>query len=677
MVLQRKLDYRVNGYHFPSFPHVPVSAKGKRSVRKRNLGNRICAFDLLAAVAGKLLEKDNSSAICDVPGSSISDSKKEIFNELKTCNDEFPVQDSHPKASKVTSSGIILEQKTSSWKEHSMTLKLLENSLVSLCSGSSNEDVIGERGSSISGEVGIEPDIAGNCKATHSLERRVYEAVTDGNPSSCYNLDGSVESDAKPPLIRCESSMKVHISRDNDPYGSSFPNSWDGFELPVNSDDDENSSRCAHPCTTTIKASKPHLGEHRLRKHSTSRCWKVDLGDAKHSELSKSDLHLKPAFRSRKISYTRQRTRRISFKRKLFNGYSVTASHKGLNRAGVLNLFKKKEILEGSNSAALHGVNRIRSNIAEQLSSHKPEDFHVKLSIKSFMVPELFIEIPETATVGSLKRTVMEAITAIIGSGLHVGVLLQGKNVRDDDRTLIQAGISHANELNELSFTLEPNSGFSPSRCSNTGKPYFVLPCDSTEPLTRLQAGPSLDQGKNDSSSYHALTSTIICHESNRNSVHSLLDAPLVDKIASSQALLSNPATSVEALSVVPADKPRRSELVQRRIRRPFTVSEVEALVMAVEKLGTGRWRDVKIQSFDNAIHRTYVDLKDKWKTLVHTARISPQHRRGEPVPQELLDRVLLAHSYWSQQQAKLQAKTSSISSPEACLGLLSEVTIN
>ncbi|KAL0915098.1 hypothetical protein M5K25_015499 [Dendrobium thyrsiflorum] len=671
MVLQRRLDYRVNGYHFPSFPHVPVSAKGKRSVRKRNLGNRMYAFDLLAAVAGKLLEKDNSSAICDVPGSSISDSKQEIFNELKTCNDEFPVQDSHPKASKVTSSGFILEQKTSSWKEHSVTLKLLENSLVSLCSGSSNEDVMGERGSSISGEVGIEPNIAGNCKATHSLERRVCEAVTDGNPSSCFNLDGSVESDAKPPLIRCESSMKVHISRGNDPYSSSLPHSWDGLELPVNSDDDENSSRCTLPCTTTIKASKPHLGEHRLRKHLTSRCWKVDLGDAKHSELSKSGLHLKPAFRSRKISCTRQRTRRISFKRKLFNGLSVTASHKGLNRAGILNLLKKKEILEGSNSAALHGVNGIRSNIAEQLSSHKPEDFHVKLSIKSFIVPELFIEIPETSTVGSLKRTVMEAITAIIGSGLHVGVLLQGKNVRDDDRTLIQAGISHANELDELSFTLEPNSGFSPSRYSNTGKPYFFLPCDSTDPLTRLQAGPSLDQGKSDSSSYHALTSTIICHESNRNSVHSLLDAPLVDKIASSQVLSANPETSVEALSVVPVDKPRRSELVQRRIRRPFTVSEVEALVMAVEKLGTGRWRDVKIQSFDNAKHRTYVDLKDKWKTLVHTARISPQHRRGEPVPQELLDRVLLAHSYWSQQ---LQPKTPSA---EACLGLLSEVTIN
>jgi hypothetical protein len=58
------------------------------------------------------------------------------------------------------------------------------------------------------------------------------------------------------------------------------------------------------------------------------------------------------------------------------------------------------------------------------------------------------------------------------------------------------------------------------------------------------------------------------------------------------------------------------------------------------------------------------VVVQDKWKTLVHTARISPQQRRGEPVPQELLDRVLAAHAYWSKQQAKQQLKQQ----PETCL---------
>ena len=45
-----------------------------------------------------------------------------------------------------------------------------------------------------------------------------------------------------------------------------------------------------------------------------------------------------------------------------------------------------------------------------------------------------------------------------------------------------------------------------------------------------------------------------------------------------------------EELAMVPVhQKPKRSEIVQRRIRRPFSVDEVEALVQAVEKLGTGR----------------------------------------------------------------------------------------
>ena len=49
--------------------------------------------------------------------------------------------------------------------------------------------------------------------------------------------------------------------------------------------------------------------------------------------------------------------------------------------------------------------------------------------------------------------------------------------------------------------------------------------------------------------------------------------------------------------------------------------------------------------------------MQDKWKTLVHTATIAPQQRKGEPVPQELLDQVLSAHGYWSQQQSKLHGK--------------------
>lgn len=66
----------------------------------------------------------------------------------------------------------------------------------------------------------------------------------------------------------------------------------------------------------------------------------------------------------------------------------------------------------------------------------------------------------------------------------------------------------------------------------------------------------------------------------------------MTDKITpDSKALVAVPGRSTEPLAVVPvSQKSRRSELAQRRTRRPFSVSEVEALVQAVEELGTGRF---------------------------------------------------------------------------------------
>ncbi|EOY34005.1 TRF-like 2, putative isoform 2 [Theobroma cacao] len=238
--------------------------------------------------------------------------------------------------------------------------------------------------------------------------------------------------------------------------------------------------------------------------------------------------------------------------------------------------------------------------------------------------------------------------------------------VRDDNKTLLQTGISRDNQMDALGFSLEPNpSQTSPLLCRG-GSP-LTLPCDSPLPLARYPTTPRLaNQVICDPSPLPHMANLGNFVESDHDSAPSPTDMSLEKSTTDSKALVAVPAMSVEALAVVPAHrKSKRSEVVQRRIRRPFSVAEVEALVQAVEKLGTGRWRDVKLRAFDNAKHRTYVDLKDKWKTLVHTARISPQQRRGEPVPQELLDRVLTAHAYWSQQQAKQQLKPQQ---PETCL---------
>ena len=63
------------------------------------------------------------------------------------------------------------------------------------------------------------------------------------------------------------------------------------------------------------------------------------------------------------------------------------------------------------------------------------------------------------------------------------------------------------------------------------------------------------------------------------------------EKVVDSKALVPIPPVNPEALSIVPLNhkQNKRSELSQRRTRRPFSVSEVEALVEAVETLGTGR----------------------------------------------------------------------------------------
>ncbi|GJY64675.1 telomere repeat-binding protein 5-like protein isoform X1 [Tanacetum coccineum] len=81
-------------------------------------------------------------------------------------------------------------------------------------------------------------------------------------------------------------------------------------------------------------------------------------------------------------------------------------------------------------------------------------DSHVKLNIKSFRVTEFSIEIPKTTTVSSLKMFITDFVTAMLSGELQVGVMLQGKRIRDDNKTLLQTGICHDNILDALDFTL-------------------------------------------------------------------------------------------------------------------------------------------------------------------------------------------------------------------------------
>lgn len=83
-----------------------------------------------------------------------------------------------------------------------------------------------------------------------------------------------------------------------------------------------------------------------------------------------------------------------------------------------------------------------------------------------------------------LQRTVVEAVSSILGGGLQIGVLLQGKKVRDDDKTLLQTGIVCDDKLETLGFMLEPNPAHAPSLCPED-HPHLLQPRDATQPPTR------------------------------------------------------------------------------------------------------------------------------------------------------------------------------------------------
>ncbi|CAN8301306.1 unnamed protein product [Cochlearia groenlandica] len=429
-----------------------------------------------------------------------------------------------------------------------------------------------------------------NGKVENGVEGYRNSGVTDSCEVGDFCQDVKPSIDAGPNVVvSLGSSSRTEVPSVGDGASHGVRDDVNFFSR----DDDEKFSGYIHPrLTKKSNRNVPRIGDRRIRKILASRHWKGG-STSRHADV-------KPV---RNCYLHHQRNYPIK-KRRYFDHIS-------------------DDMQRGS---------RVVSSMKGQGASFVSSGSHVRLRIKSFRVPELFVEIPETATVGSLKRMVMEAVSSLLSDGHRVGLMVHGKKVRDDNKTLHQTGISNDNtHLDSLDFSLEPSSE----------KPQL---------LTSNPLGPVCEE-------------LPMCPASNIDNVfksdHDSAMFPS-DSFGIKTATNDSKALFPVALTELcprPLCKSRKSEqqAAQRRIRRPFSVTEVEALVQAVEKIGTGRWRDVKLCAFEDAEHRTYVDLKDKWKTLVHTAKISPQQRRGEPVPQELLDRVLNAHGYWSQQHKQPQ----------------------
>lgn len=626
MVLQKTLNYGFVGNHLLQIPRATRSARRRSSFRKPIDDNPMFAFDLLATVAGNLLsEKERSPSSSDAPFKKEPNSVDTQFEgNFKKVPFVSEIVSQAPSSSDLPH----VRNEDQSWPA----------SVVTSSDGSEKiEDLkIEEKGMllgsfAIKVEESCNYELNGKNKESVKVEAPNTENafITKGDMYSSYTR---IESDVKLPMCN------EYISSKN-------------VQL-VRKDDDENSSRCAK-FGTGVEAFRPstRVGDCRIRKLLASKYWKVT---SKSSVVAnyRAESEMKSAYQCRKSCYKRPRSQRdYPFKKRRLYRCNSASSFGGENRGDNVN-----------------GGSRISACVTGHPSPLQSRDSNVKLKIKSFKVPELFIEIPENATVGNLKRTVLETVSAVLGGGLRVGVLLQGKKIRDDNRTLTESGISHDDALTALGFSLEPNPPQATSAYKHEDYPT-LLSRDTSQHLERYTSSPrgvcsGAQPKKINALSVPPLLNLANFIESDHDSAPSPEKSKNNKNSVESRALVAAPAVDAEALNMVPLKKSKQCDSAQRRIRRPFSVAEVEALVQAVEKLGTGRWRDVKMRAFYNAKHRTYVDLKDKWKTLVHTARISPQQRRGEPVPQELLDRVLTAHAYWSGQQAKQQLKHHS----ETCL---------
>ncbi|KAJ0678356.1 putative transcription factor MYB-HB-like family [Helianthus annuus] len=633
----------------------PVIPRAPRSLRRRILRNKasedggICAFELLADVADKLLQEQESesstSSISSKGKRQISIPDDGIKNELRDVKVKSVVSEQHILASGAEPTNLDLSLKESQHSDNDSGSD--HTSIVT------NADLIKKVNSNLIMEA-IEDKSGNLCNANYGdnsaeIHPKAIEEQSLGLTSvKTYSLKDHLEPCVNTRVLN-KSASSVHLSFCKDLFHSPRHRG----NVKVNSrDDDEKYFRYTNRSNTRLRGlgSRSRARYTRMRKMIPSRYWKVAQTLRDYELQNGTGMWSILLFSKQKIYFfTELKKNMIVIRLFIVLGSGAKSFYQKRKNIYMRERFQADVVYK--RRKLFHQSSR-NPCIKKESSESMPN--LVKFSIKSFKVPELYVEVPETATVGSLKRSVMEAVTAILHGQLHVGVLVQGKKVRDDNRTLQQSGISKNCNLESLGFTLEPSLPEGSSLLLQQETPS----CNMQEQLCRSPSSPDIGGGLSNSSADHPFPATATKNRVETNEVSTTFAAE-VTPLEDSKALVLAPAVDAEALAVVPlSEKPaKKFEFSQRRTRRPFSVSEVEALVEAVETLGAGRWRDVKMRAFDDANHRTYVDLKDKWKTLVHTASIAPQQRRGEPVPQDLLDRVLAAHAYWSQHQAKQHAK--------------------
>lgn len=110
--------------------------------------------------------------------------------------------------------------------------------------------------------------------------------------------------------------------------------------------------------------------------------------------------------------------------------------------------------------------------------------------------------------------------------------------------------------------------------------------------FTRCNPNPTMDYLGNNSTLLLETHASKVNNssESAREPVPFPVDTAVVERSSDSKLLVTVPGMDVGATNVVQiCRKSNQFEVGHRRMRRPFSVDEVEALVHAVETLGPGR----------------------------------------------------------------------------------------
>ncbi|CAO2840694.1 unnamed protein product [Amaranthus hypochondriacus] len=347
-MLQKRLYYGFSGYQMPFVPRAARSARRRDPSQAKFVDSQLCAFDLLATVAGKLLEGESSQnratskdQLVDVGDAVVLEQDEGNLSLYADCRDmgsaeaaslksELGLQaqkqkcnvneivDTHNDASSPPASEITLSHclekddnfvKMDTYEENSEFCSPPQ--ITTLC---------------VSGH--IDP----NMNDYMELEDGKKEISSGNVPDVHYSEDPDVFFRKAPPTVGLDYSIKQSLGVDHFSCGSISPCSNSNVNV-VTRDDDEKSFKCTQPSTKAARL-PVCIGNRKIRRLLCSKYRKV-ASKMKCGDYSETELRC--IYRSRRTGYKRPRSRRIyAFKkRKLYRYSSLSNSDKDTGSKGV------------------------------------------------------------------------------------------------------------------------------------------------------------------------------------------------------------------------------------------------------------------------------------------------------------------------------------------------------